>query len=87
MANSRSALKRVRKTESQSARNRVMKTRVKTHRKTINSLIEDGKAEDARSEFKKFASVADKAGRARVIHPNAVARLKSNLSRRIAALG
>ena len=86
MANSRSALKRVRKTQTQTARNRVMKSRVKMHRKKINALIEEGDAEAARTALKELASVADKAGRARVIHPNAAARIKGQLTRRIAAL-
>lgn len=83
MANSRSALKRVRKTETQSTRNRAIRSRVKTFRKKAQLAIEGGDAKAARAALGEFSSAADKAGRANVIHPNAAARLKSALTRRI----
>ena len=87
MANSRSALKRVRKTETQSSRNRAIKSRVKTFRKKLITSIEGGDATAAQAALQEFSSAADKAGRANVIHPNSAARQKSNLSRRVKALG
>ena len=87
MANSRSALKRVRKTETQTARNKAIKSRVKTQRKKVVASIESGDAKAAQEALKEFSSAADKAGRANVVSPNAASRWKSRLTRRIQALG
>lgn len=87
MANTRSALKRVRKTERQTLRNRALKSRVKTFRKRVVAAIESGDAKAAEAALSELSSVADKAGRNKVIHKNSASRLKSIYSRRIAALG
>ncbi|MCB1232955.1 MAG: 30S ribosomal protein S20 [Verrucomicrobiae bacterium] len=87
MANSRSALKRVRKTERQTLRNKTLKSRVKTYRKRVVAAIESGDAKSAQEALKELTSAADKASRSRVIHPNSASRLKSLYMQRIAALG
>ncbi|MCB1078015.1 MAG: 30S ribosomal protein S20 [Verrucomicrobiae bacterium] len=87
MANTRSALKRVRKTERETLRNKALKSRVKTFRRRVNAAIEAGDAKAAQDALGDLASAADKAGRSRVIHPNSASRLKSIYSRRISALG
>lgn len=86
MANSRSALKRVRKTQRQTLRNKTLKSRVKTYRKRVVTAIEAGDAKSAQEALNELASAADKAGRSRVIHPNSASRLKSIYTKRIAAL-
>ena len=86
MANSRSALKRVRKTQRQTLRNKTLKSRVKTYRKRVDSALETGDAKGAQEALSQLASAADKAGRSRVIHPNSASRLKSLYTKRIAAL-
>ncbi len=87
MANSRSALKRVRKTQRETLRNKTLKSRVKTYRKRVVTAIEAGDAKVAQEALNQLASAADKAGRSRVIHPNSAGRLKSIYTKRIAALG
>ena len=87
MANSRSALKRTRKTQRQTLRNKALKSRVKTYRKRVSVAIESGDAKAATDALNLLASAADKAGRSRVIHPNSASRLKSLYSKRIAAIG
>ncbi len=87
MANSRSALKRVRKTQRQTLRNKTLKSRVKTYRKRVVTAIESGDAKAAQEALNQLASAADKAGRSRVIHPNSASRLKSLYTKRIAAIG
>ncbi|MBL9151080.1 MAG: 30S ribosomal protein S20 [Verrucomicrobiales bacterium] len=87
MANTRSALKRVRKTERETLRNKALKSRVRTFRRRLNAAIESGDAKSAQQAFNDLTSAADKAGRSRVIHPNAASRLKSIYTRRLAALG
>lgn len=86
MANSRSALKRVRKTQRETLRNKMIKSRVKTYRKRLVTAIESGDASVAQAAFNQLASAADKAGRSRVIHPNSASRLKRIYTKRIAAL-
>ena len=87
MANSKSALKRVRKTRAQTLRNRMIKSRVKTLRKKVLAAIDSGDSAAAQAAYNDFASAADKAGRKNVIHANAGGRLKSRLSDRMEALG
>ncbi len=87
MANTRSALKRVRKTERQTLRNKALKSRVKTYRRRLNAALESGDAKTAQAAFGELTSAADKAGRSRVIHPNSASRLKSIYALRVAALG
>lgn len=87
MANSRSALKRVRKTERQTARNKALKARVKTFRRRLNAALESGDAKSAQLAYNEMASAADKAGRSRVIHPNSAGRLKSLYTKRLSDLG
>ena len=87
MANSRSALKRVRKTGAQTLRNKMLKSRVKTSRKKVQAAIDAGDGAAAKAAFQDFTSIADKAGRKNVIHPNAASRLKGILMGRVKALG
>ena len=87
MANSKSALKRVRKTRTQTLRNKALKSRVKTLRKKVQEAIESGDSAAAKAVYNEFASAADKAGHNNVVHANAASRLKSGLAVRIKALG
>ena len=87
MANSRSALKRVRKTRRETLRNQAVKSRVKTFRKKVLAAVEEGDSKAARSALNEFASAADKAGRKNVIHKNAANRQKSALTKRVSAMG
>jgi small subunit ribosomal protein S20 len=86
MANSRSALKRVRKTEAETVRNRTVNSRVKTFRKKVDAAIESGDAKAAQAALGEFASAADKAGRKNIIHKNTANRMKGSLTRRIQAM-
>ena len=86
MANSRSAAKRVRKTRTETARNRVTRIRVKASRRQVTEAIEAGNASEAAELLEKFSSVVDKAATKNIVHKNAAARQKANLSRRIKAV-
>ena len=86
MANSRSAAKRVRKTLTETARNRVTRVRVKASRRQVTEAIEAGNASEAAELLEKFSSVVDKAATKNIVHKNAAARQKANLSRRIKAV-
>ena len=86
MANNASAKKRIRQTEVRAARNRTMKSRVRTYWKQMLALIEEGDAEGAKEAFKQFSSAADLAAKKRVIHKNTASRLKSRMASRLSAM-
>ncbi|MEX2578515.1 MAG: 30S ribosomal protein S20 [Verrucomicrobiales bacterium] len=86
MANSRSALKRVRKTKSETSRNRGLKSRMKSSRKGVLSAVESGDPKAAQSAYDKFASAADKAAKKGAIHKKTASRLKSRVASRINSL-
>jgi small subunit ribosomal protein S20 len=84
MANTRSALKRVRKTKKETARNRILKTRVKVLRKEVAAAVESGDAKKAQEAYDKFASAADKAAKKGTLHKNTASRLKARAAASIA---
>lgn len=84
MANTRSALKRVRQTKVRTSRNRVLKNRVKDARKAVNAAAEAGDAKAAAEAYNKFASVADKAAKGGAMHSRTASRLKSRAAAKVA---
>lgn len=80
MANTRSALKRVRKTKRETARNRALKVRVKALRKEVATAVESGNSKAAQEAYNKFASAADKAAKKGTLHKNTASRLKSRVA-------
>lgn len=85
MANSKSALKRVRQNKTRSERNKVLKTRVKNLRKKVVVAASEGKADIAQSAFTKFTSAVDKCLKKKIIHKNKAANLKSKTAKAIVA--
>ena len=81
MANTASALKRVRQTATRTARNRAAKARLKTARKAALSAIASGDAAAAQTELRTAISVASRAAKSNIIHKNAVSRLQSRLAK------
>ncbi|MDE0806427.1 MAG: 30S ribosomal protein S20 [Longimicrobiales bacterium] len=78
MPNIKSAKKRVKTSQNANERNKVVRSRLKTAIKRVRT------AEDALSaelEYKKAQILLDRAATDRTLHPNAVARIKSRLSR------
>ena len=86
MANSKSAEKRARQSAKRAVVNRAVKARVKSARKAVNDAIASGSKEDAASQLRTLASVADKAAKKGVIHKNSANRLKGLYSNRVAAI-
>ena len=86
MANIKSAQKRVRQIETSTARNRVVKNRLKTTRKEALAAIEKGDAKGAQEAYNKFASAADRAAKKNIIKKNAADRLKGRMAARLNAL-
>ncbi len=86
MANTRSALKRVHQTETRTAQNRALKSRVKTTRKTALAAITAGDAAAAKLAYDKFASAADKAAKKGALTKNTASRLKGRVGSKVSAL-
>lgn len=80
MANTKSAIKAARKTLRLTERNRGVKTRLKTLRKRLDSLIaaKDSAAKDAAADY---ASAMDRAVKSGVVHKNAASRAKSHAAK------
>lgn len=81
MANTASAEKRIRSSRRKRERNRVLRSRARTHIKNTKKLIAEGKIEEAREMARLAISVLDKAASKGVIHKNNAARRKSRLMR------
>ncbi|GAA4277631.1 MULTISPECIES: 30S ribosomal protein S20 [Aquimarina] len=82
MANHKSALKRIRNSETKRLRNRYQH---KTTRNAIKKLREADKKE-AETLFPTVVSMLDKLAKNNVIHKNKAANLKSQLAKHVAAL-
>lgn len=83
MANTKSALKRVRQTKTRTARNRAIKTRVKTARKGALAAIDSGDKAAAQEAYNRFASAADKAAKSGALHKRTADRLKGRMAKKL----
>ncbi len=81
MANTKSAMKRMRQNEVRRVRNRTIRSRVRTAVKTARSTEGSG----LRPAVLDAIRALDKAVTKGVIHPNTAARKKSGLARRLTA--
>ncbi len=84
MANTSSALKRMRQNERRRLRNRTVRSKVRTVVKTARAAL-GTPATDARAAVADAIRALDKAVTKGVVHPNTAARKKSALARRLAA--
>jgi small subunit ribosomal protein S20 len=81
MANTKSAIKAARKTVRLTERNRGVKTRLKTLRKRLDTLIaakDDAATKTAAAEY---VSAMDKAVKSGVVHKNAASRAKAHAAK------
>ena len=83
MANHKSALKRIRSSESKYDTNRYQH---KTTRTYIKRLRESTKKSEAEKLLKEVTRMIDKLAKKNVIHSNKAANLKSSLTRKVNAL-
>ena len=81
MANTKSAMKRIRQSEKRRVRNRTIRSQVRTSVKTARAM-EGGELRTAVAEA---IRALDKAVTKGVIHRNTAARKKSSLARRLVA--
>lgn len=83
MANIKSAKKRILVTETRTARNKAIKSEVKTMIKKVYAAIESNDKEAAKAAFKAAVSVMDKATGKGVYHKNTTSRKISRLQKAI----
>jgi len=83
MANHKSALKRIRSSETKRIKN---KFQHKTTRNAIKSLRETEKKKDAEAKLPFVVAMIDKLAKNNIIHKNKAANLKSKLVKHVATL-
>jgi small subunit ribosomal protein S20 len=86
LANTRSAIKRMRQNPKRRLRNRVFTSRARTFVKKARTAIEDGEVASAREVTMAAISALDKAAEKGVLHHNNASRRKSRLMKQLAAL-
>ena len=83
MANHKSAIKRIRQTETRTARNKFY---AKTMRNAIRVLRGTEKKSDAEKLLPSTIALVDSVAKRNIIHNNKAANIKSNLTKHVAAL-
>lgn len=83
MPNTKQALKRMRVTAKRTARNRHVKSTVKTVVRRFSDTLAKGNLDIARDTLQSVVKTVDKAVSKGVVHKNAAARKKSRLAKRL----
>lgn len=86
MANIKSAKKRVITTEVRTARNKAIKSRVKTYMKNVEKAVAAGDKTAAQDALPKAISEISKAASKGIYHKNTAARKVSHLTRAVNAM-
>lgn len=86
MANIKSQIKRNKQNAKRRLRNRYYRGRARTYVKRARMAMAEGELEDARQATLQAISALDKAAEKGMLHKNNVARRKSRLVKRLAAL-
>ena len=80
MPNTKSAERRMRNSERKNARNRTVKSRLKTLETKYRTLVDAGKKDEATVALRLVASAFDKATKGSAVHASTSARTKSRLT-------
>jgi small subunit ribosomal protein S20 len=83
LANTKSAIKRVRSSERRRKVNQVHRSRARTYVKKTRVLIAAGRLDEAEAMVREASSALDVAARKGVIHDNNAARRKSRLMKQL----
>lgn len=86
MANTKSAIKRIKQNRKRRLRNRYFVGQARAFIKDARSAMDTGDLEEARAAAEKAVSALDKAAVKGILHKNNVARRKSRLMNRLAKL-
>jgi len=81
LANTKSAIKRIRSSERKRRINQVHRSRARTYVKNTRRLIASGELQDAEVMAQRALSALDRAAQKGIIHRNNAARRKSRLLR------
>jgi small subunit ribosomal protein S20 len=79
----KSGQKAARASKRKQARNRSVRSALKTYVAKAENLIESNQAEPAKAAVTEAASFLDRAAKKNVLHPNTAARRKSRLARKL----
>ena len=80
MANTKSAIKNIRKNDTNRLRNKARKSRIKTLSRRDSVSVAKGDTEATKVVVREYISALDTAAKVGVIHKNAAGRLKSKYS-------
>jgi len=86
LANTKSAIKRIKQNHRRRLRNRLFVSRTRTYVKNARSAVDTGTPEDARTTTMAAISALDKAAEKGILHKNNAARRKSRLMRHLAKM-
>jgi small subunit ribosomal protein S20 len=86
LANHPSALKRIRQNEKRRARNRAVRTKVKTEIKKVMQAVEAHNVDEAQTILRRAQSMLHRSVSRGVFHRNMASRKISRLSRKVNAL-
>ncbi len=86
LANTKSAIKRIKQNEKRRLRNRIFRGRARTYVKKARLAIEEGDLESSRAATLQAIRALDKAAEKGILHKNNAARRKSRLMHRLAEL-
>ena len=87
MANSSSARKSARQSDSRRKHNQMQKTSYRTAVKSVRKAVESGDKESATKAFLTAQSVIDRLADKRIVHANKASRHKSRLSKAVKSMG
>ncbi len=85
MANTKSALKYVRKTETRTLHNRQIKSRLKTLSKKVQTAAAADNKDALATAARQYISALDKASKKGLVHANKVARHKARCAQLLAS--
>jgi len=84
LANTKSAIKRIRQNEKRRLRNRMVKSQTRTYIKKAIKVMESKDSEAAKAAALAAIKALDKAAEKGILHKNNAARRKSRLMKRLA---
>ena len=83
MPNTNSAKKRLKQNRAHRAKNRSVRSNMRTHIRKVREAVAAGNIEEAEQVYLLTAKRLDRAGTSKLIHRNQAARLKSRLQKLI----
>ncbi len=86
MPNRPSALKSLRRDEKRAARNKMVKSRLRTEQNKFNRMVERGDVDGAQKQFSLLTKLYQRAADRRVLHPNLAARKQAQFQHTLTAL-